>query len=80
VLPLTLDDVPDNRAAVAAALTSSIPRWVAGLTDLDGLCRLAIERDEEDARREAVRERARSLPGSVNYPASWPVEAKEASR
>ena len=42
--------------------------------------RLKIERDEEDARREAARERTKALPGSVNYPASWPVEAKETSR
>ncbi len=43
-LPTVLDDGPEARAVVAAALASSIPRWVAGLIDLDQLCKLAVER------------------------------------
>ncbi len=43
-LPLVLDDGPESRAVVAAALASSIPRWVASLIDLDALCVLAVER------------------------------------
>jgi hypothetical protein len=42
--------------------------------------RLRIEQDEEDARRRAARERAKELPGAVNYPATWPAKAEEAAR
>lgn len=42
--------------------------------------RLRIERDEEDARRKAARDRANLLPGSATYSATWAgAEKSEAS-
>lgn len=42
--------------------------------------RLRIERDEEDARRQAARERAAVIPGSTSFPATVPGDAKGAAR
>jgi MoxR-like ATPase len=42
VLPMVLDDGEDTRAAISAALSSSIPAWVSALDDVRKACAAAV--------------------------------------
>lgn len=43
VIPLALDDGEDTRAAIDAALASSIPPWVSALADVRKACAAAVD-------------------------------------
>lgn len=43
-MPMILDDGPESRAALKTLITSSVPKWVATLADLDGTIKAAIAR------------------------------------
>jgi MoxR-like ATPase len=43
-LPGVLDEGPESRAAIEAAIKSSIPAWVSGLADLRAACDAAVAR------------------------------------
>lgn len=53
VLPMVYDEGEASRAATSAALTSSIPKWVGALRDLDLLCKMSVERAYRVAAKEA---------------------------
>lgn len=44
VLPMVLDNGPESRPALVAAINAAVPKWVRALADLDAACTAAVAR------------------------------------
>ena len=44
VIPMAIDDGPESRPAIRAAVDAAVPAWVRALSDLESACTAAVER------------------------------------